>query len=60
MNGYPPPPVAASVWKATVDARGVTYYFNSATNVTQWEKPEELKDDVDVSSYLHLTHTLRH
>jgi pre-mRNA-processing factor 40 len=60
MNGYPPPPVVASVWKATVDARGVTYYFNSATNVTQWEKPEELKDDVDVSFSVHLTLTPIH
>ncbi|KAH7397066.1 hypothetical protein BKA66DRAFT_453544 [Pyrenochaeta sp. MPI-SDFR-AT-0127] len=48
MNGYPPqmaPP--ASPWKAVRTEDGKEYYFNAATNVTTWEKPDELKDEVE-------------
>lgn len=49
MNGYPPPMGApASAWRATKTADGREYYFNAATNVTTWEKPDELKDEVEV------------
>jgi len=33
-----------SVWKTAVDpATGMTYYYDSITRITQWEKPEELR-----------------
>jgi pre-mRNA-processing factor 40 len=53
MNGpaYAPPvpPVPQTpVWSAATAADGREYYFNRLTNVTQWDKPDELKDDVEV------------
>jgi hypothetical protein len=47
MNGYPPPP-PASAWRAATAADGREYYYNATTNITTWDKPEELKDDVEV------------
>lgn len=49
MNGYPPamaPP--ASAWTAVKGADGKEYYYNAVLNKTQWEKPDELKDEVEV------------
>jgi hypothetical protein len=51
MNGYPPPmaPLApVSVWKAVQTDDGKEYYYNTATSTTTWEKPDELRDDVEV------------
>jgi hypothetical protein len=48
MNGYPAP-AAASVWQEhTNKADGKKYYFNPVTQVTTWEKPPELRDEVEV------------
>jgi pre-mRNA-processing factor 40 len=33
---------AASVWKEATSPDGRTYYYNTATNATTWEKPAEL------------------
>lgn len=44
MNGFPP----SSPWKAVKTPEGKEYYYNSVTNATSWEKPDELKDEVDV------------
>lgn len=42
--------VFGSPWKAvTMDDKRV-YYYNEATKQTTWEKPDELKDDVEVST----------
>eukprot|EP00959_Pyramimonas_sp_CCMP1952_P314204 6577353-Pyramimonas_sp.AAC.2 len=30
----------ASAWQALQDGEGRTYYYNSQTGVSQWEKPE--------------------
>lgn len=50
MNGYPPPMgMPASAWRAVKTADGKEYYHNAATNATTWEKPDELKDEVEVS-----------
>jgi len=46
MNGYPPP--MASTWREVKHADGRAYYHNTATNETSWEKPDELKDEVEV------------
>ncbi|KAG6050654.1 hypothetical protein E4U39_003526 [Claviceps sp. Clav50 group G5] len=40
MNGYGGPP--ASAWQEHHTADGRAYYYNSATKVTQWTKPEDL------------------
>ena len=49
MNGYPPPMgMPASAWRAVKTADGKEYYHNAATNATTWEKPDELKDEVEV------------
>lgn len=49
MNGYPPPMgMAAPAWRAVKTADGKEYYHNAATNATTWEKPDELKDDIEV------------
>lgn len=49
MNGYPPPMgMPAPAWRAVKTADGKEYYHNAATNATTWEKPDELKDDVEV------------
>ncbi|KAJ4352873.1 U1 snRNP protein [Ascochyta clinopodiicola] len=48
MNGYPPPMgMPAPAWRAVKTADGKEYYHNAATNATTWEKPDELKDDVE-------------
>ena len=53
MNGYPPPMgVPKSPWRATKTQDGREYYHNSVTNVTTWEKPDELKDDIEVCDLL--------
>ncbi|CCE33378.1 related to U1 snRNP protein [Claviceps purpurea 20.1] len=40
MNGYGVPP--ASAWQEHHTPDGRAYYYNSATKVTQWTKPEDL------------------
>ncbi|KAH6615283.1 hypothetical protein C7974DRAFT_403615 [Boeremia exigua] len=48
MNGYPPAMgMPAPAWRAVKTADGKEYYHNAATNATTWEKPDELKDDVE-------------
>lgn len=39
---------AVSAWKTVATADGKEYYYNAATNVTTWEKPDELKNEVEV------------
>eukprot|EP00878_Enallax_costatus_P002253 GHUV01002426.1.p1 GENE.GHUV01002426.1~~GHUV01002426.1.p1 ORF type:complete len:574 (+),score=218.02 GHUV01002426.1:84-1805(+) len=45
-GGYQAPaaaaPVASSVWQAMSDDQGRTYYYNTQTGVSQWEKPAEM------------------
>ena len=49
MNGYPPPMGAPiSAWRPVKTADGKEYYHNAATNATTWDKPDELKDEVEV------------
>ncbi|KAL6703193.1 U1 snRNP protein [Coniothyrium glycines] len=45
MNGHAPP--MATPWRAVKTAEGKEYYFNATTNQTTWEKPDELKDEVE-------------
>ncbi|KAF9696155.1 hypothetical protein EKO04_005919 [Ascochyta lentis] len=48
MNGYPAPMgMPAPAWRAVKTADGKEYYHNAATNATTWEKPDELKDEVE-------------
>lgn len=54
MNGYPPPmapPAMAppSSWKAVKTEEGKEYYYNEFTKKTQWNKPEELMTEDEVS-----------
>mmetsp|Transcript_27117 Transcript_27117/g.37424 ORF Transcript_27117/g.37424 Transcript_27117/m.37424 type:complete len:503 (+) Transcript_27117:130-1638(+) len=40
-HGYSQPtPAVSSAWQALQDGEGRTYYYNSQTGVSQWEKPE--------------------
>jgi pre-mRNA-processing factor 40 len=50
MNGLPPAvgPHLSGWAQAKNEADGRFYYYNSITKQTTWEKPEELKDDVEV------------
>lgn len=49
MNGYPPPAgMPAPAWRAVKTADGREYYHNATTNATSWEKPDELKDEIEV------------
>jgi hypothetical protein len=51
MNGYPPPMGAPSTpWRAAKTQDGKEYYHNALTGVTTWEKPDEMKDEVEVST----------
>lgn len=57
MNGYPPPMGApVSAWRPVKTADGKEYYHNAATNATTWDKPDELKDEVEVRC-IHLSST---
>jgi pre-mRNA-processing factor 40 len=44
MNGLPPTPVT---WQEAKAADGRTYYYNSVTRETSWQKPKELWSAVD-------------
>ncbi|KAH8629196.1 U1 snRNP-associated protein [Alternaria alternata] len=46
MNGSPFAP-PAPVWSSAKAADGREYYYNRLTQQTTWEKPDELKDDVE-------------
>ena len=35
----PPPPSGTSLWQAHTDETGHTFYYNTMTGVSQWEKP---------------------
>lgn len=49
MNGYPPSIVPPGpIWQAVKTQDGKEYYYNPTTKQTTWEKPDELKDDVEV------------
>ena len=37
-----------SAWRAVKTADGKEYYHNAATNATTWDKPDELKDEIEV------------
>ncbi|EMD91723.1 hypothetical protein COCC4DRAFT_69189 [Bipolaris maydis ATCC 48331] len=48
MNGYPPPMApSGSTWTSAKTPDGREYYYNTITKLTTWEKPDELKDDVE-------------
>lgn len=49
INGQTPLPGAA-VWQEHRTADGRTYYYNSATKVTQWTKPEDIMSSAEVSA----------
>lgn len=42
------PPFAQPVWQEFRTPDGRVYYYNAATKVTQWTKPEELMSPVEV------------
>lgn len=49
MNGFPPPMAPpGSTWTTAKTPDGREYYYNTITKLTTWEKPDELKDDVEV------------
>jgi hypothetical protein len=52
MNGFAPPGVA-SVWAEAKAQDGRTYFYNSATKQTTWEKPAELMTDNEVCLHVH-------
>lgn len=45
-----PAPAARSVWRELKTADGMTYYHNTQTNKTQWDKPDELLTEADRGS----------
>ncbi|EOA82226.1 U1 snRNP protein [Exserohilum turcicum] len=48
MNGYPPPmPPSSSTWTTAKTPDGREYYYNTITKLTTWEKPDDLKDEVE-------------
>jgi pre-mRNA-processing factor 40 len=50
MNGHPLPamPPATPAWRAVTEEKtGKVYYFNQLTSKVTWEKPYELKDEVE-------------
>lgn len=55
MNGIniPIPQPGAAVWQEHRTADGRTYYYNSATKVTQWTKPEDIMSPAEVSAADH-------
>lgn len=49
MNGYLPPMAPpGSPWTTATTPDGREYYYNTVTKLTTWEKPDELKDDIEV------------
>lgn len=49
MNGYGGHQApSASTWAAHHTPDGRAYYYNSATQVTQWTKPEEMMTPAEV------------
>lgn len=54
MSGSFPPPGAA--WQEHRTPDGRSYYYNSATKVTQWTKPEDLMTPAEVCrpKWLHI------
>lgn len=50
MNGFAPPyGQPPSAWQEHHTPDGRAYYYNSATKVTQWTKPEEMMTPAEVS-----------
>ena len=47
MNSMPGAP---TIWHEARNAEGRVYYYNVQTKVTQWAKPFELMNPVDVCS----------
>lgn len=51
MNGFQPPgPYGQppSAWQEHHTPDGRSYYYNNATKVTQWTKPEEMMSPAEV------------
>lgn len=38
-------PEVTTIWQACKTPDGLDYYFNTVTNETTWDKPEELMTD---------------
>lgn len=49
INGQIPLPGVA-IWQEHRTADGRTYYYNTATKVTQWTKPEDIMSPAEVST----------
>lgn len=50
MNSFAPPfPQPASAWQEHKTPEGRAYYYNNATKVTQWTKPEDMMSTAEVS-----------
>jgi pre-mRNA-processing factor 40 len=47
MNGFSHPGVP-SVWQEAKAPDGKTYYYNTITKVTKWEKPPEMMSETEV------------
>lgn len=50
LNGQFPQPGAA-IWQEHRTPDGRAYYYNAATKVTQWTKPEEMMSPAEVSLF---------
>ena len=48
MNGYDGGAGGAAAWQEHRTPDGRAYYYNAATKVTQWTKPEELMSGAEV------------
>ena len=53
MNGLPPP---QGLWAEARNPEGRIYYYNTLTKATQWTKPEDLMNPVEVRLSLDYGH----
>lgn len=49
FGGFPPPPNPAEQWTEHKAPDGRTYYYNSITKQSSWQKPDQLKSPSEVS-----------